>query len=87
MPPSTARLRIEAGLSILHRPTHTIVTSRGDIDTATAPVLRERLLGMLGAGMRLLILGLSRMSLCDVAGPTVCTEYPGRVPGPWRGRP
>lgn len=74
------------GLSILHRPTHTIAALRGDIDAATAPVLRERPLSMLGAGMRLLILGLSGVSLCDVPGPTVCTQYLERVPGPWRGR-
>jgi anti-anti-sigma regulatory factor len=72
------------GLSILHRPTHAIAALRGDIDTATVPVC-ERLLGMLGAGMRALILGLSGVSLCDVAGPTVCTERLDRVPVAWRG--
>jgi hypothetical protein len=47
------------GLSILHRPTHLIATLRGDIAIAPVPVLRERPLGMLLAGMRLLNLDLS----------------------------
>jgi anti-anti-sigma regulatory factor len=37
------KARTEVGLSILHRPTRTIVMLGGDIDIATAPALRDRL--------------------------------------------
>jgi anti-anti-sigma factor len=66
-----SEVRTEVDLSILHRPTHTIVRLRGDIDIATAPALRKRLLGVLRRGMRLLILDLSGVSFCDAAGLAV----------------
>lgn len=49
----------------------TIVRLRGALDVAAAPALRERLIGMLHAGTRLLILDLSRVPSCDPAGLAV----------------
>ena len=46
----------------------TIVRLHGALDVAAAPALRERLIGMLHPGMRLLVLDLSRVPSCDPAG-------------------
>lgn len=62
---------IRAGLSIHHRPAPSIVRLHGDIDLATAPALRERLLNALRPGLRLLILDMSGVSFCDAAGLAV----------------
>jgi anti-anti-sigma factor len=48
-----------------------IVRLGGALDTAAAPALRDRLLGILHHGTRLLILDLSRVLLCDLAGLNV----------------
>jgi anti-anti-sigma factor len=48
-----------------------IVRLGGALDTATAPALRDRLLGILHQGTRLLILDLSRVLRCDLAGLNV----------------
>jgi anti-anti-sigma factor len=48
-----------------------IVRLGGALDTAAAPELRERLLGILHHGTRLLILDLSRVFRCDLAGLNV----------------
>jgi anti-anti-sigma factor len=58
----------EVEVSILQRPTYTVVRLRGDIDIATAPAVRARLLGVPRFGVRLLILDLSEVSFCDAAG-------------------
>jgi anti-anti-sigma factor len=55
-------------LSVLHRSTHTLISLRGEIDYATAPRLRERLLGLLQPGVRLVIFDLSGVSFCDASG-------------------
>ena len=54
--------------SVVHRPTHTIIRLRGEIDVATAPGLHERLLTLLRRGMGLIILDLSEVSFCDASG-------------------
>jgi anti-sigma B factor antagonist len=59
------------GRSALPQPAHTIVHLCGDLDIATAPALRERLLSVLWSGRRLLILDLSGVSFCDAAGLAV----------------
>jgi anti-anti-sigma factor len=51
--------------------TRTVVRLRDVLDIATAPALRERLIGLLRPGMRLLVLDLSRVSSCDSAGLAV----------------
>ena len=48
-----------------------IVRLGGDLDTAAAPALRDRLLGVLHQDTRLLILDLSRVLRCDLAGLNV----------------
>jgi anti-anti-sigma factor len=58
----------EVEVSILQRLTYTVVRLRGDIDIATAPAVRVRLLGVPRFGVRLLILDLSEVSFCDAAG-------------------
>jgi anti-anti-sigma factor len=40
----------------------------GALDIATIPALRERLLSVLGSAARLLVIDLSAVSFCDVAG-------------------
>jgi len=49
----------------------TIVRLDGALDVAAAPALRERLIGLLHPGTRLLVLDLSRVSSCDSAGLAV----------------
>jgi anti-anti-sigma factor len=61
----------EASLSVLSEPACTIARLEGELDIATAPALRERLLGVLRPGVRLLIIDLSGVSFCDVAGLAV----------------
>jgi anti-anti-sigma factor len=65
--PAQAQVQAEMSLSILSRPAFTIARLEGDLDVATTPVLRERLLGVLGPGVRLLIIDLSGVSFCDVS--------------------
>jgi anti-anti-sigma factor len=64
----TAKDLADLELSIVHRPNHTLVRLRGEIDVATAPGLHERLLTLLRSRMRLIILDLSGVSFCDVSG-------------------
>ena len=66
-----AQVPEQAGLSVLSRPGCTIARLEGDLDIATTPALRERLLGVLGPAVRLLIIDLSGVSFCDVAGLAV----------------
>ena len=49
----------------------TIVRLDGALDAAAAAALRERLMGLLQPGIRLLVLDLSRVSSCDSAGLAV----------------
>jgi anti-anti-sigma factor len=49
----------------------TVVTLDGDLGIAAAPALRERLIGVLRAGIRLMIVDLSRVRSCDPAGLAV----------------
>jgi anti-anti-sigma factor len=49
----------------------TVVRLRDALDAAAVPALRERLIGLLRPGMRLLVLDLSRVSSCDSAGLAV----------------
>jgi anti-anti-sigma factor len=57
----------EAGLPA----TGTVVRLRDALDVATAPALRERLIGLLRPGMRLLVLDMSRVPSCDSSGLAV----------------
>ena len=66
-----AQAPAEASLSVLSRPGLTIARLEGELDIATTPALRERLLGALGPGVRLLVIDLSGVSFCDVSGLAV----------------
>lgn len=67
-PEDPAESRTEVALSVLHRSTHTLIRLCGEIDLATAPKSRERLLGLLRPGLGLVILDLSGVSFCDASG-------------------
>jgi anti-anti-sigma factor len=49
----------------------TVVRLDGDLDFAAAPALRERLISVLRRGTRLVILDLSQVRSCDMAGLAV----------------
>jgi anti-sigma B factor antagonist len=49
----------------------TVVRLDGDLGVATATALRERLIGVLRTGIRLMIIDLSRVQSCDPAGLAV----------------
>jgi anti-anti-sigma factor len=59
--------RLEAGPPAAR----TVVRLRDALDVATASALRERLIGLLRPGMRLLVLDMSRVPSCDSAGLAV----------------
>jgi anti-anti-sigma factor len=66
-----AQVPAEASLSVLSWPGLIIARLEGDVDIATTPALRERLLGVLSPGVRLLVIDLSGVSFCDAAGLAV----------------
>lgn len=66
-----AQVPAGASLSVLSRPGLTIARLKGDLDIATTPALRERLLSALSPGVRLLVIDLSGVSFCDAAGLAV----------------
>ena len=76
-----AQVQAELSLSVLGRPGFTIVRLEGDLDIATTPVLRERLLSLLGPGVRLLIIDLSGVSFCDVSALAVLIATQRRARG------
>ena len=71
----------QAGLSFLSLPGFTIARLAGEIDIATTPALRERLLSVLGPDVRLLIIDLSGVSFCDVSGLAVLIGAQRRARG------
>lgn len=75
------QVQAEASLSVLSRPGCTIARLKGDLDIASTPALRERLLSVLGPGMRLLIIDLSGVSSCDVSGLAVLIGTQRRARG------
>ena len=76
-----APVQTEMSLSVLSRPGFTIARLEGDLDIATTPVLRERLLSVLGPGVRLLIIDLSGVSFCDVSALAVLIGTQRRARG------
>jgi anti-anti-sigma factor len=73
----------EASLSVLSQPSFTIARLQGELDIATVPPLRERLLGVFSSGMRLLIIDLSGVSFCDVTAlaALISTQHRARERG------
>jgi anti-anti-sigma factor len=55
-------------LSVLSTPAFTIARLVGDLDIGTTRAVREGLLSMLLSAARLLVIDLSGLSFCDVAG-------------------
>ncbi len=62
--------RAETGPST-RRAGHTIAALHGELDIASAPALREDLIGMLRNSSRTLILDLGAVTFCDAAGLAV----------------
>ncbi|MQA96762.1 MAG: anti-sigma factor antagonist [Streptosporangiales bacterium] len=58
----------EVRLAVLRRPEYTIVRLRGELDMATAPALRNRLMALLHPGLRRIVLDLSGLTFCDATG-------------------
>ncbi|MBG0814560.1 STAS domain-containing protein [Planomonospora sp. ID82291] len=61
------------------RPPHTVVALHGEIDVATAPALRRRLLNTLQHSTDLLVLDLSAVSFCDASGLSVLVDVRRRA--------
>jgi anti-sigma B factor antagonist len=66
-----AQVQAELSLSVLSQPAVTIARLAGELDIATTPALRERLLSVFSPGVRLLIIDLSGVSFGDVSGLAV----------------
>ena len=66
-----AQVQAEMSLSVLSRPAVTIASLEGELDIATTPALRERLLNVFRPGVRLLVIDLSGVSFCDVSALAV----------------
>ena len=62
-----AQVQAEMSESVLSRPAVTIARLEGELDIATTPALRERLLSVFCPGVRLLVIDLSGVSFCDVS--------------------
>lgn len=75
------QVQAEASLSVLTRPGFTIARLEGDLDIASIPALRERLLSVLGPGVRLLIIDLSGVPFCDMSGLAVLIGTQRRARG------
>ena len=75
-----AQVQAEMSLSVLSRPAVTIARLEGELDIATTPALRERLLNVFRPGVRLLVIDLSGLSFCDVSalGVLVATQRRAR---------
>jgi anti-sigma B factor antagonist len=67
----SAQVQAEMSLSVLSQPAVTIARLAGELDIATTPALRERLLGVFSPGVRLFIIDLSGVSFGDVSGLAV----------------
>ena len=62
-----AQVQAEMSLSVLSQAAVTIARLAGELDIATTPALRERLLSVFSPGVRLFIIDLSGVSFCDVS--------------------
>lgn len=59
------------GFSVRNQGRYTIATISGEIDIASAPGLRERLMGLLRPHASQIIIDLSEVSFCDASGLAV----------------
>ncbi len=76
-----AQVQPEMSLSVLSRPAVTIARLEGELDIATTPALRERLLSVVGPSVRLLVIDLSGVSFCDVSTLAVLVATQHRARG------
>ena len=58
-------------LSVRGHDGYTIVTASGEIDIASAPVLREQLVGLLRPHASRIVIDLSGVTFCDASGLAV----------------
>jgi len=68
-------------LSVLSRPAITIARLEGELDIATTPALRERLLSVFSPAVRLIVIDLSGVSFCDVSALAVLVATQRRAGG------
>jgi anti-anti-sigma factor len=67
----SARVAAQPVVAVLRRGPRTVAELGGDLDVAAASPLRERLRGLLRPGTSLLVIDLSGVSSCEVAGLAV----------------
>ena len=79
--PGPAQVQAEMSLSVLSRPAVAIARLEGELDIATTPALRERMLSVFSPGLRLLVLDLSGVSFCDVSALAVLVATKHRARG------
>jgi anti-sigma B factor antagonist len=58
-------------LSVRRQADYTVVMVSGELDIASAPVLREQLLGLLRPGASRIVIDLSGVTFCDASGLAV----------------
>jgi anti-sigma B factor antagonist len=58
-------------LSVRRQDGYTVVTASGEVDIASAPGLREQLLGLLLPGASRIVIDLSGVTFCDASGLAV----------------
>jgi anti-anti-sigma factor len=58
-------------LSVRRQDGYTVVTISGELDIASAPVLREQLLGLLRPGASRIVIDLAEVTFCDASGLAV----------------
>ena len=85
--PGPAQVQAEMSLSVLSRPAVAIARLDGELDIATTPALRERMLSVFSPGLRLLVLDLSGVSFCDVSALAVLVATKHRAMGLGSHRP
>ncbi len=61
----------DPALSVRSQDGYTVVTISGELDIASAPVLRERLLDLLRPGASRIVIELSGVTFCDASGLAV----------------
>ena len=76
-----AQVPAGVSLSVVSTPAVTIARLVGDLDIGTTRALRQDLLSMLGSAARLLVIDLSGMSFCDVAGLAMLIGVQRRASG------
>jgi len=76
-----SRITVNPGLDLTARTAGgiTIAELTGELDVASAPILREQLLGLLQPGSSRLVIDLSRVSFCDASGLAVLVNTARRA--------